>query len=83
MSNEKFKLIAIGIIFLLIGYIIGYHVGQYAGLNWCANKAIDFLNAKGIDVTLNADRIRTVVTAYFGLDPNGTGRINMFLNRLG
>lgn len=83
MKLKKFKLIAIGIICLLLGYIIGFYVGQISALNWCSEKAVDFLNAKGIDVTLNADRIRAVVTEVLKIDPNGTGRVNEWLKKLG
>ena len=81
--NDKFQIISIGLIFLLIGFIIGFYVGQISALNWCAQKAVDFLNVKGFDVTLNGDRIRAVVTEVLKVNPNGTGRVNMWLNKLG
>jgi len=50
-------IIIIIIISLLIGYSVGFTYGSITSLNWAANKAMHFLELKGIEIEFDSDEI--------------------------
>lgn len=56
--------IAIAIIFLLIGFSVGYTYGAYQMLNWGVDVAIKLLKNQGIELELDADTIVRGIYSY-------------------
>ena len=52
------------LISLLIGGLIGYQIGYVAGLNWSVEKAIYFLELKGIKIDINSKMITAGLRYY-------------------
>ena len=62
------KLIVIVMIFMLMGFLLGFGYGIKYTLDWVAEKAAAFLQ-------VNPDHMRIILNQYF----NNGGRIDQFL----
>ena len=60
----KFRAVALGIIFLLIGYSIGVEKSKFQELNWCVEQGIKMLKIQGYEVNLNGALITAGIRQY-------------------
>ena len=61
--------VAIVMMFLfggVIGFAAGYAVGGITMLNWGIDKAIYFLNLKGVELEIDSDEISSGIRQYMG-----------------
>ena len=45
------------LICLLLGYAVGYGLGNITALNWSVEKAVYFLEIKGANISINSKEI--------------------------
>jgi len=62
--EDKFKLVSLLIIGLLLGFIIGWTTGWTQALNWGVDKAVYFLDLKGIELDMNSAMIVAQIDRY-------------------
>ena len=64
--NLKLNKWTIGLIIisLLVGGVVGAVIGAKAALTWCVNKAVYFLDLKGIDIEMNVEEIANAIQMY-------------------
>lgn len=51
-------------VFFLVGFILGYSIGNQRGLSWCVDTGLHFLEVKGIDIDVNRNLLATGVFMY-------------------
>lgn len=61
---DRSKLISLFIIGLLIGGLIGYIAGVSWALNWGVNRALEFAERQGINISLNSAMITAGLYQY-------------------
>ena len=64
--RTRYKIIVISIIFFIIGLVLGVSYGAYTATSFMLDKAQLFLNAEGINMTINTDMIKSDLMRYKG-----------------
>lgn len=62
----NWRFIAIGMICVLIGFIVGSQMQQYKELNWCVKTGLYFLHEKGVDIEINQAALTMAISHYKG-----------------
>ena len=57
-------LVAVAIICLLIGFVVGSQMQQYKELNWCVETGLYFLEKKGIEIDVNKAALSSAIMYY-------------------
>ena len=64
--KDKVKVAFIVAIMLLLGYTIGSETRKFQELDWCAEKAVWFLDIKGYELDINEPLISYALFRYQG-----------------
>ena len=57
-----YKCIVLGLIFLIVGFGIGYMIGYSSALKWVSKKAVAFLKQGGIE--FDAEHLNYILNQY-------------------
>ena len=75
--RNKWRYVLVFIIACLLGYSIGYCKGAYDLLEWSIEKALYFLELKGVQVDINSEEIIRGLTQYKEMIGYGYKELNI------